>query len=154
MVYENNVVYLNGQEVGTAEDYAQGVAILATAPPPASEQEAEQMEWMPLGTFGVSAGEQDVEPTRVIQLAVSKTGIISGTLYNTATDSTQTVQGRVDPQTQRVAFRIGESEEIVVETGIYNLTQDEAPVQVHFGTEKVETYLLVRLEAPADEQEG
>jgi hypothetical protein len=50
-----------------------------------------------------------------------------------------------------VAFRIGESENIVVETGLYNLTQEEAPALVHFGTEKVEDWLLVRLEASEQE---
>jgi hypothetical protein len=38
---------------------------------------------LPLGTFAVSSGVQDVDPTRVIQLAVNKQGVISGTLYNT-----------------------------------------------------------------------
>jgi hypothetical protein len=50
-----------------------------------------------------------------------------------------------------VAFRVGESEDIIVETGLYNLTQNEAPVLVHFGTDIVENYLLVRLESPEKE---
>jgi len=151
VVYENNVVYVNGQEVAPAEEYAQDVATLATAPPPASEEQAEAAEWMPLGTFAISTSENDVDPSRVIQLAVNKEGIISGTLYNTQTDETQTVQGRVDKQTQRVAFRIGESDDVFVETGLYNLTQDEAPVMVHFGPDRVENWLLVRLEQPKSE---
>jgi hypothetical protein len=53
-----------------------------------------------------------------------------------------------------VAFRIGESENIVVETGLYNLTQEEAPALVHFGTDKVEDWLLVRLEAPEDGEDA
>ena len=51
----------------------------------------------------------------------------------------------------QLAFRIGESEEIVAETGLYNLTQDEAPLLVHFGTDRVENYLLVRMEQPEEE---
>lgn len=66
------------------------------------------------------------------------------------TDQAIAVQGQVDKDTQRVAFRIGESEDIVVETGLFNLTQDETPVLVHFGSEKVENWLLVRLEQPDD----
>ena len=64
-------------------------------------------------------------------------------------DKTQTVQGQVDKDTQRVAICIGESEDVVVETGLYNLTQEEAPLLVHFGADKVENWLLVRLEDPA-----
>jgi len=89
------------------------------------------------------------QPTRVIQLAISKTGIVSGTVFNIKTDQAQSVQGQVDKNTQRVAFRVGESDDdVVVETGLYNLTQDEAPALVHFGTDRVETYLLVRLDQP------
>jgi hypothetical protein len=43
-------------------------------------------------------------------------------------------------------MRVGESDSLVVETGLYNLTQDEAPVLVHLGTEAVENWLLVRME--------
>ena len=151
VVYENNTVYVNGEQVASADEFAQSAAVLATVSPPANEEEAAKVEWLPLGTFAVAADEKDVDPSRAIQLAVSKDGIVSGTLYNTESDQAQSVQGQVDKETQRVAFRVGESEDIVVETGLYNLTQSEAPVLVHFGTDKVETYLLVRLESPEDE---
>lgn len=152
--YENNTVYVGGEELCSADEYAQSAATLATVEPPADEKEAEQMEWMALGTFAVSSNENEADPSRVIQLAVSKTGIISGTLYNTETDDAQTVQGQVDKETQRVAFRIGESDKIVVETGIYNLTQDEAPVLVHYGGEQTENWLLVRLDEPAEDEDS
>ena len=154
VVYNDNSVYINGDEVATSTEFAQSAADLATVPAPASEEEAQKAEWLALGTFTVSAGENDVDPTRIVQLAVSKEGIVSGTLYNTETDETQTIQGQVDKETQRVAVRFGESEDIVVETGLYNLTQAEAPVLVHFGPEKVESWLLVRLDDPAPDDES
>ena len=125
--YENNVVYMDGEEICSTDDYAMSAATLATVEAPTSEEEAAAVEWMPLGTFAVTADEQDVDPSRVIQLAVSETAIISGTYYNIDTDEAAAVQGQVDLETQRVAFRVGDSDEIVVETGIYNLTQEEAP---------------------------
>lgn len=149
--YENNTVYVDGQAVGSTEDYAASAAQLATVEPPADEAAAEEEDWMPLGTFAVSTSEKEAEPTRVVQLAVNKEGIVSGTLYNTATDEAQTVSGQVDKETQRVAIRIGESDDVVIETGLYNLTKDEAPVMVHFGAEKIDYWLLVRLEAPEDD---
>ncbi len=148
VTYENNNVYINGEQVATADDFAQSAAVLASVPPPANEEALDSVEWMPLGTFAVATDQKDVDPNLVIQLAVSNAGIISGTLYNTKTDQAQSVQGRVDKQTQRVAFRVGESEDIVVESGLYNLTQDDAPVLVHFGADQVENWLLVRLEDP------
>ncbi len=146
VVYQDNSVSIDGEQVASTTEFAQSAAVLASVQPPANEEAAQNAEWMPLGTFAVSANEKDVNPTRVIQLAVDRQGVISGTLYNTETDEAQTVQGQVDKETQRVAFRIGESEDIVAECGLYNLTQNEAPLLVHYGASKVENYLLVRLE--------
>lgn len=150
VVYQDSQVYVGGEDVGSAADFAQSAAALATVPPPPSEEVAAQAEWMPLGTFAVSSSESDTDPSRVLQLAVDKAGVISGTLYNQKTDRTITIQGQVDKDTQRVAFRFGESD-VVAETGLYNLTQHEVPLLVHFGVTRVENYLLVRLDAP---QEG
>jgi hypothetical protein len=153
VTYQDNSVYVNGTEVGTQQEFAQSAAALATVPPPANEEEAAKAEWMPLGTFIMATSEKEKEPSKVIQLAVDKQGIISGTFYNQQTDVTQAVQGQVDKETQRVAFRIGENQNVVVETGLYNLTQDETPVLVHYGADKVEYFLLVRLPEPEGEQQ-
>lgn len=150
VTYENNYVYIGGTRVATANEFAQSAMNLATVAPPPSDQVAAQAEWMPLGTFAVSTNQRDTSPSLIVQLAVNRDGIVSGTLYNTQTDQTQAVQGQVDKETQRVAMRIGESENVVIETGLYNLTQDEAPVLFHYGPDRTENYLLVRLDAPDD----
>jgi hypothetical protein len=147
VTYQNNNVYVSGEQVASAGEFAESAAALATVEPPASEEQAQAAEWLPLGTFALSTHESDVEPTRIVQLAVDQTGIVSGTFYNLETDQADAIQGRVDKDTQRVAFRMGESDTVVAETGIYNLTQDEAPLLVHFGSERVENYVLVRLES-------
>ncbi len=154
VTYQDNSVYIGGEQVATSEEFAQSAMDLATVQPPADETAAEAAEWLPLGTFAISTSDKDVDPTRVIQLAVDKQGVISGTLFNTQTDDAQSVQGQVDKNTQRVAFRIGESQDVVVETGIYNLTQEEAPVLVHFGQDRVENWLLVRMDNPAADDEA
>ncbi len=150
--YDNDQVYVAGQALGTAADYAASAAALAAVEPPATQAEAAEAEWMPLGTFAVSSTAQDVDPSRTIQLAVNKEGIVSGTLYNSSTDQAQSVLGQVDKNTQRVAFHVGDNQNIVIETGLYNLTQNEAPVLVHFGADKVENWLLVRLEDSSNGQ--
>jgi hypothetical protein len=35
-----------------------------------------------------------------------------------------------------------------VETGLYNLTKDEAPCLIHVGSERTEQWLLVRMNNP------
>ena len=150
VVYQNGYVYVNGQVVGTYSQYSQSAADLATVDPTAVPPTADD-GWLPLGTFSVALSESDTKPTRVVQLAVNKAGLISGTWYNSATDKAYTVQGRVDLETQRVAFTIGDDRDLVLETGLYNLTQNEAPVLAHLGPEKTATYLFVRLPEPAQE---
>lgn len=150
VVYQDNYVYVDGQNVGTAEEYAESAANLAMVNP--DQEVGDDNDWLPLGTFALVSNENDPNPSRILQLAVDKAGIISGTMHNNATDKEYLVQGRVDSQTQRVAFTIGENTNVVMETGLYNLTQDEAPALVHYGDSRTEQYLLVRLDAPpADE---
>jgi hypothetical protein len=148
--YEGSRVYIDGQDVCSADEFAQSAADLASVEPPADDQQAAEADWLPLGTFSLSTSPDDTDFTRLIQLAVNKEGIISGTLYNTKTDRTATLQGKVDKETQRVAIMNVDRPEVVIETGLYNLTQDEAPAVIHFGTSKSEQALLVRLEEPAE----
>jgi hypothetical protein len=145
VVFSSGYVYVNGQPVATVDDYASSAYDLATVPQPANPDEA--TEWLPLGTFALSAGEDDKDPSRVLQLAVDRDGNISGTMYNETTGQTYAVQGRVDKATQRVAFTIGENTGVVFETGIYNLTQEQTPLLAQ-GEGRTETYLLLRLDPP------
>jgi hypothetical protein len=69
-------------------------------------------------------------------------------MFDRAADKTYPIQGRVDKETQRVAFTIGDNPDLVMETGMYNLTQDQTPVLVHKGTDITQTNLLIRLEQP------
>ena len=40
----------------------------------------------------------------------------------------------------------GTNADLVMETGVYNLTQDQAEVMVHFGPNETQTALLARLD--------
>jgi hypothetical protein len=148
VVYQGNQVLVNDQPVGTAADYSQSAAELAAVTP---EQMSAEHEWMPLGTFSVAISQDETNPARVAQLAYdNKQGLISGTIFNRESGNLYTIQGRVDPQTQRVAFTIGKDPNTVFETGLYNLTQQETPVLVHFGPTKTATYLFARLPEPKE----
>ena len=58
----------------------------------------------------------------------------------------------MEQQTQGAAWTVGDKKSTVVETGIYNLTQDETPVLVHFGNQQTQTWLMVRVEEPESEK--
>jgi hypothetical protein len=145
--YEDNTVYVNGQPAGTAEQYAQQAQAFVTAAPP--PEKAADAEWLPLGTFALTR--EDVEDSQgMIELAINKQGVLAGTYYNEATGVSRSVKGTLDRKSQRVAvgFADGKNEEVALETGIDNLTHDEAPALVHFGTTQTTPVLLVRLQPP------
>ena len=148
VVYQDDGVYIGGQYVGTPEVYAASAAQLAAVDPnqiPADQQG----EWMPLGTFAfITSDSEAEEPSRFVQLAVDQNGLISGTMFNENREQAYSVEGRVDKETQRVAFTISNNRDIVFETGIYNLTQDETQLLAHFSPDDTRTFLLVRLEQP------
>jgi hypothetical protein len=133
--------------VATAADYTDQAAAIAAnvpaTPPPADS-------WMPLGVFAVmpDGDAAGADPTLFLQLTVSKTGVIAGTLQNTVSGTTKSVEGMVDKESQRAAWtEVGQTRPIM-ETGIGNLTQDTTPVLVHYADGTTQQWLLVRMDPP------
>lgn len=147
VTYQNDNVYVNGEDVGTSQQYYDQAADLATTG--AEANAPSDGDWLPLGVFSLSKSDHP-SSNLVVQLAVNKEGIIRGNYTDTVTEQTQTIQGSVDKKTQRVAFTVGDNKTTIVETGIYNLTKDEAPVLMHFGQDRTEQWLLVRLKNSGD----
>jgi hypothetical protein len=145
VTYEDNSVYMNGENVGTAEQYYDQAATLASSG--AAAEAPSDGEWLPLGVFALT--KPDVPKSDVtIQLAVNKQGVLRGNYTDTDTNKNQVIQGSVDKQSQRVAFTVGDNAKNIVETGLYNLTKDEAPCVIHFAADRTEQWLLVRMQKP------
>lgn len=147
--YEDNSVYYGDQVVATADEYYEQATSIAEAVPEVNDEEA---EWLPLGVFALTQPDTETSD-RVLQLAVSKEGVIAGTVYNETSDSTHPVEGTVDKKTQRAAWRItdGTNPDLVMETGIYNLTKDETDALLHFGNDQTQNIFMVRLPEPEEE---
>jgi hypothetical protein len=149
IVYQDNDVYYDGQDVCTAQQYAELATTLADqgqqATPPTTD------DWQPLGVFALVQG-SDTTSNNLFQLALSKQGIIRGNYYDGLMDTTTPVYGSVDKKNQRAAWTIGKTNERVFDTGIYNLTKSQAPVLVHFGTDRTQQWLLVRVDQPKNDQ--
>ncbi len=146
--YEDNSVYYGDEVYATADEYAtQAEEIVARAP----ETPPENADWLPLGVFAVTQDGQAVgpDPSLYLQLAISKQGAISGTLHNTATESTQVIEGMADKASQRVAWAVQGQARPIMETGIVNLTEETAPALLHFADGQTQQWLLVRLNEPA-----
>ena len=146
--YEGDSVYYGDEVVATTEEYTQQAEEIAASAP---EVAPDQADWMPLGVFALTPDGQasGPDPTLFLQLAISKEGIISGTLNNSATDKTQTIEGMADKKSQRCAWTVAGQTRPIMETGINNLTEDTAPALVHFADGQTQQWLMVRLEEPA-----
>lgn len=145
--YDNGQVYYGTQPVATAADYAQQAEAIATSIPDVQPADS---DWMSLGVFAVTPDGEPTgaDPTKFLQLAVSKQGIISGTYQDTSTDKALPIEGMVDKQTQRAAWTVEGQTRPLMETGIVNLTEDSAPALVHFADGSTQQWLLVRLDKP------
>ncbi|HUT90200.1 MAG TPA: hypothetical protein VMY37_11930 [Thermoguttaceae bacterium] len=149
--YENSVVYVDGQQYCTEQEYYQQAEDIAVGVPEIDEAQAQQVEWLPLGVFALTK-EGINESNFLLQLAVSKEGVIGGTLVNEETGSVRPVEGMVDKETQRAAWKLidGKNAEVVMEAGIYGLTEDECTALVHHGPDQTQTIVMVRLDEPDD----
>lgn len=149
--YDNDFVYFNGSRIASAgQYYDQAARIVSNAP----EVKDDAADWMPLGVFALSQGAAATS-NAVLQLAVNKEGIIQGTYYNNDNDATKPIKGVVDKKSQRAVWTFADDNNnaVIMETAVYNLTLDQTDVLVHFGKDRTEQWLLVRLQEPPS-QEG
>jgi hypothetical protein len=150
VVLKDGMVYLDGKPLAGSQDFAaHALAIVAAGyqAMAAPAEQRQQMQWLPLGVFALSP-EPKGAPTIFVQLAVDKNGVIAGTYFNASTELTQAIQGAVDRTSSRAAMSLAENKDTVLEAGVWNLTQDELPVLIHFGTERSQRWLLTRMFPP------
>jgi hypothetical protein len=143
VVYDNDTVYYGDQPVASADQYYEQATQIAE-----SGQTSQNEEWLPLGVFAVIAEPTQTQTDKVVQLALNKEGAIRGNYQDFLTDKVTPVAGAVDKQTQRVSLKLEGNDTVVVETGLYNLTNDEVPVLVHVGPDRQEPRTLIRLQPP------
>jgi hypothetical protein len=149
VVTQDGNVYVDGQDAGTEQAYYDQAEDLANAGAQATP--SDDQNWMPLGVFAMSEVGKSSD-FMSIQLAVNKQGILRGNFTDTKTNKTQAVQGSVDKTTQRAAWTIGDNKADVMETGLYNLTKDEVPALLHFGNDRTQQWLLVRVKQEDQQQ--
>lgn len=106
-----------------------------------------QETWLPLGTFALSTvGQPTAYPVFYLNISINNKGELDGKLLNITTNVSHDVTGLVDPQTQLAAWKIeNNANSPIMETGIYNLTLAESPVQVDFTNGTSQEWLMVRM---------
>jgi hypothetical protein len=146
----DDVIYVNGVWFQPAPVYYEQTLVLAQRAPDWTAEQAAEVEWLPLGVF-VVARDGVADMNVLVQLAVTKEGVIGGTVFNQTTGATFPIEGTVDKQTQRAVWTYVDeaNTNIVMETSIYNLTQPEATGLIHHGPDNIQVVELVRLEEPS-----
>jgi hypothetical protein len=145
VVYQDDAVYVNGEQVATSAEYADQAAAIAEEGKTAEATKDE--EWQALGVFAMVVGEE-TSSSNLYQLAVNKVGVIRGNYYNALTDTVEPVYGNVDKKTQRAAWTVGEKKYPIYEAGIVNLTEESTTMMVHFSKEKSQQLTLFRIDQP------
>jgi hypothetical protein len=141
ITYENGNVMLYGQPIATASQYQQSAANLANQGQQAPPKDA---QWLPLGVFAALRGDEK-SSDMLFQLAVDKEGTVRGNYFNPPAKNAQQLAGAVDKKTQRITWIVEDRKNIVFDTGLFNLTKNETPILVHFGKDKTEQWIFVRL---------
>ena len=88
----------------------------------------------------------------MLQLAVNREGAIRGNLQDLLTNDVKPLVGSVDKKNQRVAIKMKGNDSVVLETGLYNLTNDEAPAIIHANANEQKDVTLVRLNNPDEDK--
>lgn len=150
-IYCNDgIVYVNGNWYQPAPVFYQQTVRLIDQAPLLAPDVAAQLEWLPLGVFAITPDGLN-EANVLVQLAVTKDGVIGGTVLDQTGNATFTVQGTVDKNTQRAVWSYTNEKNIrvVMETSVNNLTQNESTGLVHFGPNDQRVIELVRLQEPS-----
>ncbi|MCE5316608.1 MAG: hypothetical protein LLG04_04515, partial [Parachlamydia sp.] len=104
-------------------------------------------DWLSLGVFVAARSEDDAAYSPMfVQLAINKEGDLAGTYYNAARDQIYPLDGLVDRESQQAVWKMSDDPDSpIMTTGLFNLTQDVAPIQVHFSDGSDQSWVLVRL---------
>ncbi len=163
IIYRDNYVYIDGKRHASYAEYYKQALLLALSVKPIVIQNTtvvvdqpvltsveEGGEWMPLGSFAVFwAGDIPEDSgeavTSLMQLATNKKGEIRGNYFSEDGDSVIQIVGAMDPQSQRIAMRFADDESMIMEGGLWHLTQDSVPFLVHYGEDYTEQMNLIRL---------
>lgn len=90
-----------------------------------AQEPAADAKFLPLGVFSIAPQGTD-EASGLVQLAVSKEGVLRGTFVD-AEDKDHTISGAVDKKTGRMAWTVAPNTKTVYHTTLQELTKESGP---------------------------
>ncbi len=144
LTYEKNIVYQDGRAIANANLYNDRAVELARIGERALNP-SDSTGWRSLGVFeAIPPGQKS--SNMLFQLALNKDGIIRGNYYDTRDRNVQLIEGSIDKNVARSVWVVADKKDILFDTSLYNLTRREAAILVHLGKDKIERWVLVRLQ--------
>jgi hypothetical protein len=141
---------LAGGQNLSPEALAKESAAARTLAAKGATEPANDDKFMPLGIFTL-APENQTEASAMLQLAVSKQGVLRGSYYDLLSDVNHPIRGSVDKQSQRVAWTFGPQGKVTFQTALPVLTEPSGPVAVHYENGQTRQWVLARYEKePSD----
>jgi hypothetical protein len=109
-------------------------------------------KFMPLGVFTL-APENQTEATAMLQLAVSKQGVLRGSYFDLLSDVNHPIRGSVNKKTQHVAWTFGPQGKVTFQTALGVLTESSGPVSVHYENGQTRQWVLARYDKEPSEND-
>jgi hypothetical protein len=160
---DDSTVYTSESEEATtdesADDSTTETSQQAAQPETATAEELvargsadvpEDAEFMPLGVFAL-APENQKDAAAVMQLSLSKDGILRGTYCDLLTDQGQTVMGAVDKASKLVAWKLSSEGRVIFESTLGDLTQATGGVRATMPGGDIRQFVLARYDNQTSE---
>ncbi|QGJ69002.1 Hypothetical protein PBC10988_6670 [Planctomycetales bacterium 10988] len=107
--------------------------------------------WMSLGVYALSPPNSS-DSDQLLQIYLNQNGQVTGTYLDLTADTSMPFQGSVDKETQRVAWKLGETAPIYFESTLAQLTQPQSPVTLYIDSREPEIWMMVQI--PAESLSG
>jgi hypothetical protein len=132
---------------GTAPETIDVAAVAAKLAQNGATEPPKDAQFLPLGVFSL-APENQPEASVMVQLAVSKDGVLRGSYFDLVSDQEKKIHGSIDKQTQRAAWTVGPQGKVVFETALANLTEEKGPVSLHYENGQIGRWTMARFDDP------
>jgi hypothetical protein len=154
IIYRDRIVYVNNVRYVTAEEFyhqARDLAHSVEITPPTVDTEQSADDWLVMGTFAVFMDDGETNAGLILQLAANGEGEFRGNMVDEFNeDEIRQIFGALDPETQRVALRFEDDDDLILECGLWNLTQESLPLLIHLDENETEMRTLIRLAEPEE----
>jgi len=137
------IIYEEAPEVATTESAAPAPVLTNVAPAEAA-QPTHVEDWLPVGIYTLATS-KDTPALLMLQLVVDHQGTLRGVYYDSITDTSHNIVGKLNPSTQVAQWRLESSDQVTFQAPLDELTRSAGTLQVSMPSGP-QRWLLARVE--------